>query len=269
MTSAQRPEEPGLSSKAYLAWLNTKIMGLDPRWLTETTSTNDWIAARLAEPGVERIVAEARRQTHGRGRMGREWISPPGVNLAFSLAWPAPPGLAQPGVITLAAGVALAEAVEDAFGCAPTLKYPNDLYLDEKKAGGILTELKGAGARKFAVMGFGLNLNTTEAMFTGELAGSATSIFIHTGKKVERERALAAIINKLEPALELLAKGGLKDIMDRYRRLAAPLFGRRVHTAGEYIGAAEGITDGGELMVRAPDGRLLLVTGGEVTFRAE
>ncbi|MDH5511570.1 MAG: biotin--[acetyl-CoA-carboxylase] ligase, partial [Nitrospinota bacterium] len=212
-----------MDTGSYLASLDTEYMGHDPFFLDETGSTNDWISFRLPLPGIERTVVAAERQTDGRGRMGRTWFSQPGGSLAFSVAWPMPERLEhQPGVVTLAAGVALAEMLEESFGVSTALKYPNDVWINGKKAAGILTELKSGGEKKFAVLGVGINVNIAQSDFPDDLDAPATSLLIETKRRADREMALAHFMNRLEPTLELLANGGLDDIMFRYRRLAAP-----------------------------------------------
>ena len=264
------PQIRPLDREVYLSLLGATGLGREPVFLDTAASTNDWIATRLAEPGAEMFVAAAEEQTAGRGRMGRQWASWPGASLAFSLAWPLPETMKQPGVITLAAGVALAETVEEMAGAGPSLKYPNDLFLSGKKAAGILTEVKSGGGKRFAVIGVGVNVNATEDMFPADLRTVSTSLLIWSGRIMQREAILAGFMNRLEPALELLASGGMKDIMDRYRRLAGAFIGRkvRVNNSGDEIaGVAEGIAWDGALLVRLADGRLHTAHGGEVTFR--
>ena len=258
-----------IDTSAFLEALDTKYLGRDPYFLDETGSTNDWMSFRLTQPKVERLLVMAENQTMGRGRMGRSWLSRPGENLTFSLAWAMPEGLANPAVVTLAVAVALAEALEAGYAVAPVIKYPNDLLLNEKKVAGILTELKSAGEEKFAVIGVGLNVNCAQEAFAGDLGSVATSLRIETGKRAAREYVLAFFLNRLEPALELLASDGLKDIMVRYRRLALPLMGREVtiQGAGDVIkGKAEGVDGHGALLVRIDDGSIISVSSGEATF---
>jgi BirA family biotin operon repressor/biotin-[acetyl-CoA-carboxylase] ligase len=140
----------------------------------------------------------------------------------------------------------------------------------EKKAAGILTEMKSGPGKRYAVIGVGVNVNTQKAMFPADIALIATSLLAETGKIIAREHVLAGFINRLEPMLDLLARGGLKDIMYRYRRLAAPLMGMEARVTGagaDLCGVAEGIADDGALMVRMAGGDMARAYGGEVTFR--
>src|SRR5688572_1154875 len=143
----------------------------DVRWFAELDSTNR-LAADLARAGApDGVVVGADHQTAGRGRRGRTWESRPGASLLVSVILRPAPAL-----VTLAAGVAAAEACEAVAGVEVGLKWPNDLLVDGAKVGGILSELV-AGA---AVVGLGVNLAWAPA-------GAA-----HLGAAVDRDRLLAA-----------------------------------------------------------------------------
>src|SRR5688500_9752782 len=126
----------------------------DIRWFAELDSTNR-LAAALARAGApDGVVVGADHQTAGRGRRGRTWDSRPGASLLVSVVLRPAPAL-----VTLAAGVAAAEACEAVAGVAVELKWPNDLLVDGAKLGGILSELVGHAA----VVGLGLNLKWAPA----------------------------------------------------------------------------------------------------------
>lgn len=230
-------------------------MGRSPVTLDEVDSTNDWISQRLTTRQAAMMLAVAERQTMGRGRRGREWISRPFVNLAVSVAWPVAQGAEpSPGLITLSAGVALAEAVVEATGVPARLKYPNDLMIRGKKAGGILTERKTVNNAVWAVIGFGVNVNTEEWMFPENLQGLATSIMIENGgTPVSREELLAATLTKLEAMLDRLGRGGYSDTLARYKKLS------------DTIGAVITVTEGRETITGHAvdldsDGALVIMT---------
>ncbi len=146
-------------------------------------STND-LAKQLAAQGApEGAVVVAEAQTGGRGRLGREWNSPPGVGLYVSLVLrPMLPPMELPQ-ITLTTAVAVVRAVRRVAGVAPGIKWPNDLLLDGKKLGGILTEMETESDRiRHVVVGLGLNVNNPE--FPPELAATATSLALAAGGDV-------------------------------------------------------------------------------------
>ncbi|HVL06477.1 MAG TPA: biotin--[acetyl-CoA-carboxylase] ligase [Acidimicrobiales bacterium] len=193
----------------------------DVRWFAELDSTNR-LAADLARAGAgDGVVVGADHQTAGRGRRGRTWESRPGASLLVSVILRPAPAL-----VTLAAGVAAAEACAAVAGAAVSLKWPNDLLLDGLKLGGILSELV-AGA---AVVGLGLNLAWAPA-------GAAC-----LGAAVDRHAVLDAYLAGLE------APG---DVLARYRDRCTTL-GRRVRVeapGGAVEGFATGVDEHGQLVV--------------------
>ncbi len=198
----------------------------DVRWFAELDSTNR-LAADLVRAGApDGVVVGADHQTAGRGRRGRTWDSRPGASLLVSVILRPAPAL-----VTLAAGVAAAEACEAVAGVAVGLKWPNDLLLDGAKLGGILSELVGDAA----VVGLGLNLAWAPA-------GAAM-----LGAEVDRDVLLHAYLAGL---------GTPGAVLDRYRRRCTTL-GRRVRVelpGGAVEGLATDVDDDGRLLV---DGRAI------------
>ena len=201
----------------------------DVRWFDEVDSTNRLAADLVRRGAPDGLVVGADHQTAGRGRRGRTWESRPGTALLVSTVLRPVPRL-----VTLAAGVAAAEACEGVAGAPVRLKWPNDLLAgDGRKAGGILSELVGDAA----VVGLGLNL-------TWAPPGAAC-----LGPTVDRDALLAAY-------LEALDRPG--DVLVRYRARCATL-GRlvRVELPGETVeGLATDVDDDGRLVV---DGRRITV----------
>ena len=155
----------------------------------ETESTNDDLKALVAEGDVpEGTVVMAERQTSGRGRKGAEWFCAEGDGLAFSVLveprWPKD----RWGWVSLAAGLAVAEALEG-FGFAPEIKWPNDVWLAGRKCCGILVEAPG----EQVVVGVGLNVNGSE--FPGEF--EATSLELEGGGRMNRDRVLEAVWRRI------------------------------------------------------------------------
>lgn len=253
----------------YDRLLSTRELGRDLVLLEEVGSTNDWIAQNLGGPGAARLVAVAHRQTAGRGRRGREWVSPPDENLAFSVACRIPAALGAPSPITLVAGVALAEAIADATDAEARLKYPNDVIIGGKKAAGILAELKKTDEAAWAVIGAGVNVNTRAESFPAELRETATSITIETGEPAASEAILAMFLNRLEAWLDGAAKDGVTGAVKRFGELSIPFIGREVTitgAGGERSGVARGIDHDGGLMVEVDAGMVEKFFSGEVTF---
>jgi BirA family biotin operon repressor/biotin-[acetyl-CoA-carboxylase] ligase len=240
-------------------------------------STND-VAARLAtNTACEGAVVIAGRQTAGRGRRGRGWFSPPGGGLYVSVVLrpgrSPHGGLRAAGLLTLAAGVALAEAVATATGLSADLKWPNDLYVARRKLAGVLAEAAprlgsgqaGGGAPEI-VLGYGINVGPMA--FPPELHDRATSIESELGREVDRAVLLAESLASLARRYGDLLDGRFDAILDAWRARAPAASGARVTWAaasGAASGTTAGIDEEGALLVRVGD-RIERVVAGEVQW---
>jgi BirA family biotin operon repressor/biotin-[acetyl-CoA-carboxylase] ligase len=223
--------------------------------LDATDSTNSRAMAIAEEGAPHGTVVVADEQTGGRGRFGRRWVSPPGRNIYASLLLrPEIPNARAPG-LSLVAGVALADAVE-AAGVPALLKWPNDLYLGERKAGGILVEAASDAERvRHVVIGAGINVNLAEDEIPAELRGKATSMRIRAGRTFPREALLASFLDAFAGRYGEFLSGGFPAVHAGWERRDF-LRGRRVlvrRGEGEAWGAAHGVDAGGALLFR-PDG---------------
>jgi BirA family biotin operon repressor/biotin-[acetyl-CoA-carboxylase] ligase len=224
-------------------------------------STND-VAAPLPVGSV--VVADA--QTGGRGRRGHTWFSPPRAGLYVSVVLAPATARVDPQrattLLTLAAGVALAEGVEAATGLAVNLKWPNDLLVSRRKLAGILAENHG----DTVVLGYGINVAATA--FPPELGDRATSLESELGREVDRDQVLAATLAALERRYDDLVDGRFDAILDAWRRLAPGASGARVAwttTAGAESGVTAGIDEHGALLVRVAD-RIERIVSGEINW---
>jgi BirA family transcriptional regulator, biotin operon repressor / biotin---[acetyl-CoA-carboxylase] ligase len=240
-------------------------------WLEKTGSTND-VAARLAELGADEgttVVAEL--QTAGRGRHGRRWFSPPGAGLYVSvLIRPATDAVHNgkaAGLLTLATGVAIAEAVRAVTGLPAEIKWPNDVLIGGRKLAGILAEaVAQAGALQFIVLGFGVNLQA--AAYPPELALRVTSLEAETNRPADRALVLAEILASIAARCADLREGRFDAILSAWRQLAASLPGAFVEwdsPAGIVRGRAEDIDRDGALLVRVGE-RIERLIAGEVRW---
>ena len=246
-------------------------MGRCIHWLESTGSTND-VAARLAESGAEQgTIVVADMQTAGRGRHGRVWFSPPGAGLYASIIIrPAHPmaGEERPAaLLTLAAGVAIAEAVRGLTGLPAKIKWPNDVVVGPRKLAGILAEaaMQG-GTLQHIVLGFGVNLRS--AAYPSELTARTTSIEAETNRPAERGLMLAEIVAALADRCADLQAGRFDAILSAWRQLAARVPGARVEwdsPHGVVCGRAEDIDRHGALLVRVGE-KLERVVAGEVRW---
>ena len=261
-------EPDALDAAVVQPRLTTSWLGRAWRHLPSTGSTNDEAAAwaRAGAPAGAVVVADT--QTRGRGRLGRRWHSPPGASLYFSVVLrpPLPPHRVPP--LTLAAGVAVAEALT-ALDITPQLKWPNDVLLDGKKVAGILTEMSSEVDRvHHVVVGIGVNLNTRD--FPEELGAIATSAALVRGIPVSRADFAAALCARLEHWVDRFVAEGPPVVAAAWKQHAR-IFddgGRRVRvTAGRDVieGVAEDLDDDGALRLRLDDGRTTRIIAGEVT----
>ena len=235
-------------------------------WYSCVTSTSD-IAARLAAAGAEEgTVVSADEQTHGRGRLGRQWASPAGAGIYASVILR--PAAAVAPLMTIAAGVAVSEGIESATGLRTALKWPNDLYVGPRKLAGILAEAgTTAGAFDHVIVGFGINL--LSAAYPADVASRATSVESEIGRLVDRGLVLAECLAAIAARYGDLRDGRREEIVARWRRRGSVTFGRHLEwngSQGRIEGVAEDIDERGALIVRA-GGQRLAVVSGEVRWR--
>jgi len=229
-------------------------------WYPEVSSTND-VAGSLAEEGTaEGLLVIADMQTSGRGRLGRTWASPPGAGIYASVVFR--PTLQAARLLTLAAGVAVAEGIAKATGLETELKWPNDVHCAGRKLAGILAE-RGAD---HVVLGFGVNV--LQAMYPAEVRSRATSIELELGRPVDRALVLAECLAALAARYRDLNDGREGAVMAAWRSRAASMLGRRVEwdvAGASQRGLAERVDEDGALLVRTESG-LVRVISGEVRW---
>jgi BirA family transcriptional regulator, biotin operon repressor / biotin---[acetyl-CoA-carboxylase] ligase len=238
-------------------------------YLERIDSTNR-LAKELASSGApEGTVVIAETQTSGRGRMGRQWVSPGYLNLLFSvIVRPECPPEDLFG-LTMALALGATEAIRDQCGLVVKIKWPNDLYVGRKKLGGLLTEFALEERRAvYAVLGLGLNVNWSPQQ-EKEILQPATSIVDETGKRTPRGELLAMILRRFEILYQRLCSGGLEEVL-RYRNEHCMILGRDVLIMGQgeiLKGVAVRIDRDGALVIREEGGTEKRVVSGEVSLR--
>lgn len=241
------------------------LAGIEVAWSLDSTNAE---ALRRGAPAAGTRVYFAERQTAGRGRRGRTWVGPLASSLLVSLSRRFTGGLARLGGLSLASGVAVAEALQSLGASDVALKWPNDLVVGPRKLGGLLVEGSGeaAGAAS-AVVGLGLNLRMPEAMGAA-LDQPWTDLSAQLGESPSRNLIAARLLDHLLPALELFDREGLAPFLPRYARLDA-LQGREVAVhleTGMIHGIAQGVAEDGALCVGI-DGVQRRFHSGEVSVR--
>ena len=232
-------------------------------------STNDVAATLAGSASGEGAVVIADAQTSGRGRRGRSWFSPPAAGLYVSVVLSPVKARVMPeratALLTLAAGVALAEAVERMTGLRPAIKWPNDLLVERRKLAGILAEgvaLPSTAALQAVVLGFGINVMS--AAYPPELASRVTSLESELGRSVDRAAVCAESLAALATRYDDLLEGRYDAILDDWRLRAFGSRGAKVEwdtPSGVRTGITEGIDGMGALLVRTGDTLERLVAG--------
>jgi BirA family biotin operon repressor/biotin-[acetyl-CoA-carboxylase] ligase len=254
-----------LLPEEVLQGLTTRIL-TGPIYYFETLdSTNNYAKELAAREAPEGTVVIAETQTGGRGRLGREWDSPPGVGLYVSVVLrPLLPPMELPQ-ITLTTAVAVVRAVRQVTGMAPGIKWPNDLLIHGKKLGGILTEMETESDRiRHVVIGLGLNVNNLK--FPPELAGTATSLAQSLGGSFSRVNLLRAWLEEFEDLYERFLNQGFPEILAEWKSHTVTL-GRAVTVRQgprEISGQAVDVAADGALVLQMEAGERVRVTSGEI-----
>ncbi len=246
-----------------------QVIGKEIVVFDEVESTNSVAYDLLKQGYPPGTVVIADRQTKGKGRLGRRWISPEGKNLYMSFAL-------KPSIIpkyatlmTLTSVVACTTALRRVTGIPVKIKWPNDMLIDHKKVGGILTEMKFEGEKiKAAVVGVGININMNEDDIPEEIKEIATSLRICKGEEFSRATIAVEVIKEFDKWYQLLEKKNRKTIIDRWMQLSGTI-GRQVKivlTDRELIATAEAIDEEGRLIVKLSDGTYEKICAGDVTL---
>lgn len=242
--------------------------------LHEIDSTNTYLKTRAAQGAASGTVCLAEWQRAGRGRQGRVWVSPFGCNLYLSLLWRFAAGPAALAGLSLAAGVALAQALRDCidrvdgvngdFG----LKWPNDLWWRGRKLGGILVEIAGeSSGPSYAIIGVGINIRMPEEA-TGAIGQPWIDLYRIARGQPSRNALAAAVLNRLTAAMQTFETQGLQAFLEAWRTLDV-VAGKAVqlHLPTEIVdGHAHGIDDDGALLIQVGND-LRRYASGEISLR--
>lgn len=263
---------PDVLSKEELGSLldgKTEWAGQEIYYFPETDSTNIR-AKELAEKGAPQgTLVVADQQNAGRGRRGRGWESPPGCSIYMSILLRPAFLPAKAPMMTLVMSYSVTKSLRACTGLDVRIKWPNDVVLNGKKLVGILTEMSTEiDYINHVVTGVGINVNMDS--FSEEIAKTATSLRIETGKILKRSTLIAEIMKRFEKDYEEYVKAeDLSGIREEYNRLMVNC-GKEVRILGAkepYEALALGINNSGELLVRKEDGSEEAVYAGEVSVR--
>lgn len=241
--------------------MQEKIIGRKILRYDHVESTND-LAREFAERDeAEGLVVFANKQRAGRGRMGRQWLVPPGTSLQFSILLRPPLAPQYAARLMPMAALAVVRALESELNLQPTLKWPNDVLLNGKKVCGILTESSIVGANlAYVVMGIGLNGNYAMRDFP-ELAPFATTLQDVLGQEIDLGNLERALLAELDAYYARVCGG--ESLTDEYRARLGML-GQFIRVASNDTilqGIAENIDDDGALILNQNGARVKLFAG--------
>jgi len=240
--------------------LRTRWCGRSLTIVADTRSTNDDARSASLAGAAHGHVIVADHQSAGRGSRGRSWVSPAGTDLYLSVLVHATVPMAELAPLTLAIGVAVAEAVEGELGAGPSVqvKWPNDVWVDRHKVAGILVESSSLGERSLPlVIGVGMNVNRLD--FPDDLDTPATSLAIRSGSSFARAEVLARLLDRVEHWVDrFLAEGVAAVAPALVPRLA--LLGEEARCDG-LVGRVRGLSEQGALLLDTADGVREVVSG--------
>jgi BirA family transcriptional regulator, biotin operon repressor / biotin---[acetyl-CoA-carboxylase] ligase len=237
------------------------------RFFASLSSTNTLAMAEGEAGAPNGMVYVADEQTAGRGRGAHAWSSPPGSGLYVSVLLRPRIAPAEALWLSLAAGLAVHDAVERVTSLRADLRWPNDLLFGRRKFCGILSEMN-AEVTRIRHMVIGIGINVLQPEFPPELRDVATSLHIETGREWPRQELLAALLEALDREVNALTAGGMErtaaGILARLEQASSWIRGKRVYVEEQdgYAGVTEGLDGRGFLTVRTPDGMKTVYSGG-------
>lgn len=241
--------------------MNFTIFNFDQIESTNTEALNQ--AKRGADEGLC-VVAE--RQTKGRGRHGRVWISEKNAGLYFSIVLRPKIEMRFLPLITLMSAIAVHDAISRLYDLKPDIKWVNDIHIGEKKVCGILAEMTETTKGTAVIVGIGINLKTSN--FPAEIAASATSLETETGNEIKKDELLHSLTRFLDFFYGILqSENGAKIIVEEWTRRSSYAFGKEVKVKLEnesVFGTTDGLEKNGALRVKTDLGEIRIIQAGDV-----
>jgi len=248
--------------------LRTQVIGKKMRYIENTPSTI-WIGKQLTSEGdVEKMhgmVIIAEEQTGGVGRMGRAWVSPSGGIWITIVLKPNVP-VDHIFMITMAGSIAVARAIRKEFDIGALIKWPNDVFIGNKKVAGLLLELSAeADVVHHCLLSIGIDVNVPISNFSPELQDRITSISAEMGHEVDRASFLARILKEFESRYLLVESGEYDAIIQEWKSISCTLENRvQIRTLkNSFEGDAVDIDEYGALIIRKENGKLERVIAGD------
>lgn len=253
-----------LENRICTEWAGRKIVYYD---CIDSTNAQAKILAEEGAPEGTLVLADA--QTAGRGRKGRGWESPSGINVYLTLVLKPKYSPDTASMVTLVMALAVKAAITEACGVQADIKWPNDIVVKGKKTTGILTEMSLQGIQIGHVL-VGVGINVGKRAFPPELEKSATTLEAEAGEPVSRTFLVQKMMEQFERYYALFLETEDLSLLQKEYNTSLVNLDREVRVldpAGEYTGIAKGINKEGELLVQMPDGEIRKVYAGEVSVR--
>jgi BirA family biotin operon repressor/biotin-[acetyl-CoA-carboxylase] ligase len=249
--------------------LHTRLIGKVIQYWAELDSTNATLARLATEGAEEGTVVIADAQSAGRGRIGKPWFSPPGVNLHLSVLLRPSIHVSEARMLTLIGSLAIADTIET-YGVKAQVKWPNDVLVADKKIAGVLADVRlHDGQLNYLILGMGVNLNIDRPSmdrYFGDAAAGATSLHEAIGHQIDRAAFATVLLERLEHHYLAFLEKGKGVVLEQWR--AQSFLGRRVRIREEDLdveGIALNLDNEGCLVVALDDGSSVRVREGEVT----
>ncbi len=249
--------------------LSTQWAGREVVCYSLVDSTNNAAKIAAEQGGVHGTLFLAEQQSSGKGRRGRNWVSPPGTGIWMTILLRPQLEPSCASMLTLVAALSVSRAIEEVNGLKAQIKWPNDVVVNGKKVCGILTEMSAEMEWiHYVVIGLGINVNVEE--FPKELEATATSLWIEGKREVERVPIICTFLSYFETDYEnFIREQNLSRFLEEYNKRLVNC-GREVRVLepkGEYTGVARGIDPLGALIVEREKGEMVRITSGEVSVR--
>jgi BirA family biotin operon repressor/biotin-[acetyl-CoA-carboxylase] ligase len=245
--------------------LSTNYIGKEIHYFREVNSTNE-VAKKLAREGApEGTIVIAESQSRGKGRRGKKWISPLGGAWMSIILRPDTLPLNAPQ-LTFTAGVAAAKTIKDEYGLDVSIKWPNDILIENKKVCGILTEISTEkDAIDYVITGIGIDANIDVDLLPPELRETTTSIKRELNHDISRMILVQKFLGNFENMYDEFNKGNFRDILNKWREFSKTIGSKvEIRKRTEIVrGEAVGVNNKGALILELKDGTLRKIISGE------
>ncbi|MCO1599892.1 biotin--[acetyl-CoA-carboxylase] ligase [Desulfosporosinus nitroreducens] len=263
-------EHRSIEEEACLPHKHISLLGKEIYLYPELTSTNS-VARQMAVSGAaEGTIVMCRSQSAGRGRMQRQWHCPPGKGLLLSMILRPQISVQFVPQLTLLTAVVVAETIKIVTGCAAGIKWPNDIFINDKKVCGILAESSFSKSNfEYIIIGLGINVNLGIHHLPSDCQKTSTSLSLERGENVSRVKLLKQFIISWDEHIQGFVKAGHPYLRDKWIKNNVTLGENVIVNKGDSClhGLAVDISENGGLIVRLADGSLQEFLAEDVSIR--